>query len=304
MNLKTLNITAAVVHALILIGLLIWFIVREGTTNFNTQLFKYSYDPFDADFPQVDDNNPDSTKVVATKMVTLSDWTLKTLVLVYFGFTVFFHIFYATDGFGTGEYSKMIQNGNNWVRWIEYGISSTIMTFLVLIVTGVKDFDAVVLAVVANIAMIMTGQIVEAAKEMSVKIVGLVIGFLLLVVIFAIIFRNFFYNLSQAKKYDYKVPFYVYAIVFLLFLWYVQFGIVAILNVKNPGNYIKYEKYYIWLSFLSKASLGFFIGFGLTRPKPEKNKTVKVGNVNVDIQEFSKQFETENVESMEGSKEF
>jgi hypothetical protein len=170
----------------------------------------------------------------------------------------------------------MIQKGNNWVRWIEYGISSTIMTFLGLIVTGVKDFDAVVLAVVANIAMIMTGQIVEAATEMSVKIVGLLIGFLLLVVIFAIIFRNFFYNLSQAKKFDYKVPFYVYAVPILLFIWYLQFGIVAVLNVKNPGNYIKYEKYYIWLSFLSKASLGFFVAFGITRPKPEKNKTVKV----------------------------
>jgi hypothetical protein len=306
MNLKTLNITAAVVHALILIGLLVWFIVREGTTNFNTQLFKYSYDPFDADFPQVDNNNPDSTKVVATQMVTFSDWTLKTLVLVYFAFTVFFHIFYATNGFGTGIYSRMIQNGNNWVRWIEYGISSTIMTFLGLIVTGVKDFDAVVLAVVANIAMIMTGQIVEAATEMSVKIVGLVIGFLLLVVIFVIIFRNFFYNLSQAKKFDYKVPFYVYAVPILLFIWYVQFGIVAVLNVKNPGNYIKYEKYYIWLSFLSKASLGFFVAFGLTRPKPEKNKTVKVGEYDVDIEEFSKQFETENMEgsgSVE-SKEF
>lgn len=300
MNLKTLNITAAVVHGLILIGLLIWFIVQGGTTNFNTQLFKYSYDPFDADYPQVDNNNPLSTKVVATQMVTFSDWTLKTLVLVYFAFTVFFHIFYSTDGFGSGIYSRMIMNGNNWVRWIEYGISSTIMTFLVLILTGVKDFDAVVLAVVANIGMIMTGQIVEAAKEMSVKIVGLVIGFLLLVVIFAIIFRNFFYNLSQAKKYDYKVPFYVYAIVFLLFIWYLQFGIVAVLNVKNPGNYIKYEKYYIWLSFLSKASLGFFIAFGLTRPKPEKNKTVKVGEYDVSIEEFSKQFNIEGVESLEG----
>ena len=293
MNLKNLNITAAVVHALILIGLLIWFIVQGGTTNFNTQLFKYTYDPFDADFPQVDPNNPASTKVIATKMITFSDWSLKILVLVYFGFTVFFHILYATDFFGSGLYTKMIQEGNNWVRWIEYAISSTLMTLLVLIVTGVKDFDAVVLAVVANIAMILTGQIVERAKEKSVKILGLVIGFLLLLVIFAVIFRNFFYNLSQAKNFDYKVPFYVYAIVFLLFIWYLQFGIVAVLNMKNPGNYLKYEKYYIWLSFLSKASLGFFIGFGLTRPKPEKNKTVKVGDYDVDIDEFSKNFEIE-----------
>jgi len=112
-------------------------------------------------------------------------------------------------------------------------------------------------------------------------------------VIFAVIFRNFFYNLSQAKNFDYKVPFYVYAIVFLLFIWYLQFGIVAVLNMKNPGNYLKYEKYYIWLSFLSKASLGFFIAFGLTRPVPEKNKTVKVGDYDVDIDEFSKNFEIE-----------
>lgn len=274
MNLKTLNWAAVIAHSLILIGLLIWFIVQGGTTNFNTQLFKYSYDPFDVDYPQVDPNNPLSTKVVASTMATFSDWSLKTLVLVYFAFTVFFHIFYATNGFGTGIYVKMIQEGNNWVRWIEYAISSTIMTLLVLIVTGVKDFDAVVLAVVANIGMIMTGQIVEAAKEKSVKIVALVIGFLLLAVIFAIIFRNFFYNLSQAKKFDYKVPFYVYAIVFQLFFFYLLFGIVAVLNYLHPGNYMKYEKYYIWLSFLSKLGLGVFIAFGLTRPKAEKNKNL------------------------------
>jgi hypothetical protein len=272
MNLKTLNWTAVIAHSLILIGLLIWFLVEGGSLNFNTQLFKYSYDPFDVDYPQVDPNNPLATKVIATKMVTFSDWSLKALVLIYFGFTVFFHIFYATNGFGTGIYVKMIQEGNNWVRWIEYAISSTIMTLLVLIVTGVKDFDAVVLAVVANIGMIMTGQIVESAKDNSSKIVALVIGFLLLAVIFVIIFRNFFYNLSQAKKFDYKVPFYVYAIVFQLFFFYLMFGIVAVLNYLHPGNYIKYEKYYIWLSLLSKAALGFLVGFGLTRPKAEKNK--------------------------------
>ena len=42
-------------------------------------------------------------------------------------------------------------------------------------------------------------------------------------------------------------------------------------TVPAGTNYIKFEKWYIYLSFLSKLNLGVFVAFGLTRPKNEKD---------------------------------
>lgn len=264
MKLKTLNWLAAIAQGGTAIGILIYFLIKKGGINFNTALYQYDID--------LDQNDPVNSTVTATQVVNVSDFVLKTLVIVYFAFTCFFHILYATDCFGTGAYSRALARGNNYFRWIEYAISSTIMTFLILIIVGVKDFDLVVFAVIINIAMIISGQIVEAAQDKKVKYVALAIGFILLLGLSYIILRTFFTRLHQAKKYGFKIPTYVYFIVFPMLAWYASFGFVALLNVIKGGDYIKYEKWYIYLSFLSKLNLGVFIAFGLTRPKNEKEE--------------------------------
>jgi hypothetical protein len=49
-----------------------------------------------------------------------------------------------------------------------------------------------------------------------------------------------------------------------------MFGVVATLYVRNYGkpnfNFRTYERYYIILSYLSKAFMGYYLAFGLTRP--------------------------------------
>ena len=58
-----------------------------------------------------------------------------------------------------------------------------------------------------------------------------------------------------------------------MFFWYASFGVVATLYVKNfdkPGfSFRTYERYYIILSYLSKAFMGYYLTFGLTRPPNE-----------------------------------
>lgn len=268
MNLKKLNWGAAIAQGVTGLGILIYFLIKKGAINFNTALYQYDID--------LNQDDPVNSKVVANMVWNVSSNLMKALVVIYFFFTCFFHILYATDCFGTGAYSRAIMNQNNYFRWIEYAISSTIMTFLILIVCGVKDFDLVIFTIIINIAMILCGQIVEAAKEKKVKYVALAVGFICLLGIAYVVLRTFFTRLSQANKYGFKIPGYVYAIVFPLLLWYASFGIVSLVqaikgNPNNPGDYIKYEKWYIYLSFLSKLNLGVFIAFGLTRPKNEKD---------------------------------
>lgn len=263
MNLKTLNWSAAIAQGLTGLGILIYFLVKKGNINYNTALYQYDID--------VNQEDPVASIVKAVLVWNVTGTLMKVLVIVYFMFTCFFHILYATDCFGTGKYSQALANGNNYFRWIEYAISSTIMTFLILIITGVKDFDLVIFTLIINIAMIMCGQIVEAAKDKKVKYVALAVGFICLLGISYVILRTFFTRLIQANKYGFKIPGYVYAIVFPLIAWYASFGIVSLLQVIKGGNYLTYEKWYIFLSFLSKLNLGVFVAFGLTRPKNEKD---------------------------------
>lgn len=271
MNIKTWNWMAAITHALIAVGLIIYFILKKGTINFNIDLYKYGID--------LNQDDPENSNVFATKVWTVSPVVLKVLVVVYFFFTAFFHTLYATDAFGSGAYTRALAAQNNYFRWIEYAISSTIMTFLIAIISGVKGFDTVILLLLVNIAIMICGQIVESAtgpNALTIRVLATAIGWTLLLGVFFVIFYNFFNALNDGKRNNFDIPWYVWGIVFPLFLWYALFGVVSILQAfvtpRTPQNYLKFEKAYIFLSFFSKINLGLFIAFGLTRPKAEKNE--------------------------------
>ena len=55
----------------------------------------------------------------------------------------------------------------------------------------------------------------------------------------------------------------------------ISFGIVAVLNYKayrkKGYDFSRYERYYILLSYFSKAFMGYYLTFGLSRDAPEKN---------------------------------
>jgi len=270
MNLKTWNWIAAAVHAITAIVIGVIFLVKKGDINYNTDLYLN-----DVTISNLD--NPQDIEVTTRVAWNVSGSLLKILVIVYFAFTVFFHTFYATDGFGSGAYTRAIANRNNYFRWIEYAISSTIMTFLIAITSGVKMLDTIILLLVMNVGMILCGQIIESASGVNafnIKVIATLIGWVLLFGIIAIIFRNFFNILANAKVSGYKVPSFVYFIIFPLILWYASFGFVSLWGAfgkdQSIQKYIKIEKAYIILSLFSKLNLGVAIAFGLTRPLPDK----------------------------------
>lgn len=271
MRIQTWNWLAAAIHAASAIGIGVYFLVNKGNINFNTDLYTFDVD--------LNADNPSESNVSAKKSLTITGTLLKILVVVYFAFTAFFHVLYATDCFGTGAYTRALGSRNNYFRWIEYAISSTIMTFLLAIICGVKSVEAVILLVVMNIGMILTGQIIEAASGINakqIKIVATIIGWVLLAGIVLILILSFFSSLADGKRNDFKVPTWVYFIIFPLILWYASFGVVSLLSAfgrrQDVVQYMKYEKAYILLSLISKVNLGYVIAFGLTRPKAEKNE--------------------------------
>jgi hypothetical protein len=268
MKLSTWNWIAAAAHGISTVGLGAYFLIKKGDINFNTDLYNFHIN--------LNEDDPGQSTLEATKALEISGLLLKILVIVYFAFTTFFHIFYATDGFGSGAYTRAISNQNNYFRWIEYAISSTIMTFLIAIICGVKSLDAVILLIFMNLGMILCGQIVEAASgpnAQNIRVVGTIIGWILLLGIGVVLFKSFFMALADGKANDFKIPTFVYFIIFPLFAWYASFGFVSLwqaFGAKSVEKYIKVEKAYIILSLFSKINLGYVIAFGLTRPKAEK----------------------------------
>ena len=109
----------------------------------------------------------------------------------------------------------------------------------------------------------------------------LIIGFCLLGVTWYGILSSFYESLDDAENLpDVEgPPDWVRAIIIPMFIWWLTFGIVAFFQVRNyqkPNySFITYEKWYIVLSYLSKAFMGYYLAFGLTRPAPDREKDDK-----------------------------
>jgi len=272
-SVDTLNYYAIWLHGLSFIVIFALFITDNSDTNFNTDLFTTEITEL---------TNGDKNVTLKVKRVaTISTIQLKIFILFTFLFTCIVHFFYYTNGLGSGVYLDQIRKSQNVFRWMEYAISSTAMIFVLCIISGVKEADTVMLISLINAALMSLGYFVEIAPTKKAKIIALFVGFYIFGILWYTILSTFYSRINQIQKIDNptkpgqkrKVPSWVKQVLTPMFFWYLSFGIVATLYVKNydkPGfNFIKYERYYIILSYLSKAFMGYYLAYGLTRPKAD-----------------------------------
>ena len=280
-NIKTLNYYAAWLHGLSFVVILGLFITMSGPVNFNTDLFKMEID-------SVSDGDKEMT-LQTKKTTSVSTTVLQTCILLMFGLTCLIHIFYYTDAFKTGFYTSELKKGRNRVRWIEYGITSTIMIFVTAIISGVKGSDTVFAICTSNLVLMAFGYLIEMTPSVEGKIVALLAGFFSLSCIWYLILSNFYSRISETEDLEKTrpdgsiqtrdIPSWIKQVITPLFIWYLLFGVIALLYVrkyrksKNEGvdlDFKVYERYYIILSYISKAFIGYYLAFGLTRPEPDE----------------------------------
>lgn len=275
-NVKTLNYYAAWLHGLSFAGVLGAFLAKNEEANFSTELFRLKVVGLT--------DGDKQANVEAVKTTKIPTEVLKTCILLMFVITCIFHIFYYSDGFGSGLYTQQLNIGRNAYRWLEYGITSTIMVFVLCIVSGVKDMDSVYSLCASNLILMSIGYYIEMVKDKKSKIIGLFLGFYLLASIWYVILANFYRRISEVEDLDNpnkpgekrKVAGWIKQVLMPMFFWYASFGVVATFYVRNydkPGFDFKvYERYYIILSYLSKAFMGYYLAFGLTRPKNKNSE--------------------------------
>lgn len=144
------------------------------------------------------------------------------------------------------------------------------MVVIIALLSGVKDYQNYILLVVSSIAIMSTGQWFETSTGKS-KWIPIIVGFLVLSGVFGVILYSFRQRLKEAKDAGFKVPKWLYAVVWVLFAFYAAFGFVPIAQMLFKGNYLKYEYTYLTLSLLSKTSLGILVAVGFAQRSKAQN---------------------------------
>jgi hypothetical protein len=223
--------------------------------------------------------NQVSSQWVSTQTSVVPITTVQKLLVGFFLVTAVFHIIYYVTN--DGLYSKMIATGNNYLRWVEYSISSTMMLYIIALISGVKDDNVYKSIFAMNIAMIYTGQIVEERLQRGENwYTPMLMGFMLLMAEFTIIVRDFQSRISDIKTFTdahpsitggRTIPEWIKYMVWILFLFFSSFGFISLYGAYSGIPYEQVEGLYLLFSLLAKATLAGFIGYGTSRRQAAEN---------------------------------
>lgn len=234
------------------------------------------------DLKLVEDAPPGSPFKLEIETVS-SPITILQAIMTFYIFTALTHLFYANVW--KKGYLKAIDDHHNPVRWIEYGFSASIMVYVVSIISGLRDFAAIIPIIGANAATMYTGYIAEEAirkGDFHAAHHSIQLGWVLQISIYATIFIRFIKQITNIAAIKdgmgnpkYKIPPWLYFVLVPTFAYYASFGVIASLwysrakkSYELTGSLPEFdstEKQYLYLSLFSKLSLGTFLAFGYSQ---------------------------------------
>lgn len=156
-----------------------------------------------------------------------------------------------------GVYERMLGEGRNDVRWLEYSVSASLMVVLIAMFAGVWDVGALVAIMGANAAMIGFGFLQERHQrpgpdaDLAAWWTGTVAGLVPWGVIAIFLFAG-----------DASAPSFVYVIFAVEFVLFAAFGATQWLQYRQVGRWADYlagERTYLVLSLVAKSLLAWLI---------------------------------------------
>lgn len=171
-------------------------------------------------------------------------------------------------------YLNNLEKKVNIARWYEYALSSSVMIFVVSVLSSVNDISILVLIFVLNACMNLFGLLMErynSAREMlgetrtdwSAYIFGVIAG-----ITPWLVMGTYFYVTVTSVGEVVDIPDFVYWIFWILMVSFQSFAVNMFLQYIKIGpwkNYIFGEKAYIVLSLVAKSLLAWFIFGGTLR---------------------------------------
>jgi hypothetical protein len=164
-------------------------------------------------------------------------------------------------------YVRNLKKGANYARWIEYSFSASLMIVIIAMLSGMFDFNSLILIFFMNMMMILFGWMMELHNQTTGKTnwTAFYFGCLAGIVPWVVIALYFFSAVASPSA---DVPTFVYFILPILFVFFNIFAINMVLQYKKVGKWSDYlygEKVYILLSLLAKSALAWQVFGGTLR---------------------------------------
>lgn len=171
-------------------------------------------------------------------------------------------------GPGRRWYEASLAKGMNKLRWFEYMLSSSVMIVVIAMLCGIYDFWLLVSLFALNAIMNLMGLVMEVHNQTTPKTNWLSynIGVFAGAVPWVVILAAFFAAINSTGV---KLPGFVYAIVFTIFVTFNIFAINMVLQYKKVGRWKDYlygERVYMIMSLVAKSLLAWEMFSGTLRP--------------------------------------
>ena len=183
--------------------------------------------------------------------------------------TIIAHVFYQYSDI----YKRHIKRGWNPFRWLEYGLSASIMLMIIAILCGIRTLNTLVMIVLATAVIMFMGYLNE--HDIVDRRVGLRsflsfgVAWILLLGIWWMIYDKFIDGMNNSSA---QAPGSIQYLLILMFFFFASFGILHTVRLvreyrrrrnNKSDQYHKYEYGYIVLSYVSKAVLLLWCLFGV-----------------------------------------
>ncbi|CAB4633647.1 unannotated protein [freshwater metagenome] len=198
--------------------------------------------------------------------VTLFEVNIGAGVVGFLLLSALFHFLISSDHFFP-RYKAGLKLKQNYFRWVEYSLSSSVMIWLIAQLTGVSDFGALVGIFAVNASMIFFGALQEKYESPGTgEGLPFILGSITGIVPWLIVFL---YTLQPGSESAAEIPGFVYGIIAALFIFFNTFAFNQAFQYKKIGpwkNYLFGEATYITLSLVAKSILAWQVFSGAIIP--------------------------------------
>lgn len=194
----------------------------------------------------------------------LFDINMVVIVAVFLLISAVFHGLIAT--YAKSKYEQQVSHGVNKLRWIDYGLSASVMLVAVAMISGVYDLASLMMIFVLVVLLHVFGYFLETQKSAAVEarrnsLKGLLVAGGTVWLAIAI-------YVKAAVIYGVGLPRYVYYIDGSIFVITLGLAFNTYKSFKRTGRWSDYlygEQAYMLLSMIAKSALAWQIYAGLLR---------------------------------------
>lgn len=264
MNLGKTNLFFGYLHIISALVLAILFYLHRNQISIKTDIYRYKITGITSDMTDL--------QLEAEKEVDVPTQTIQILLVIMFCVAGFFHLFYYTNGLYSHVYMKELKKGSNRYRWLEYAITYGLIYFILLLFASVHDLNAIILGVTLSVMMSCMGFFIERSRSRTDKTIGLLFFYITVAVLFTVIYNTLIIGDEDTKDIKHltgEYPDWAQNILIGMGVFFLFLAVLLSLYTGGVGkqgfDYINYEKFYTYLSFLTKAYIGYYTTYGILK---------------------------------------